>query len=122
MRGRTLSQGVVIKKKLMQLAASAVIASTLAAVTTTSANAFTLYEDANYGGYGYHANWAKKDGLGTINNKASSVKNSPGKWFYDGRGYTGRKVYIYGNNANLKKLKTNLPWYQNWNDRFESYK
>lgn len=114
--------GVSIKKSILKVISTGAVACLLSVTMATSANAFGMYEDSNYSGYRYNANWAQKDGLGTVNKKVSSISGSPGKWFYEGRGYTGRKVYISGSNSNLKKLHTNLPWYQSWNDRMQSYK
>lgn len=90
---------------------------------STAAFAFPIYEDADYAGYTYQATWAQKDGLGTMNAQASSMRApAAGKTFYEGRGYVGRSVYLRGNVPRLTQIGTGLGWGQSWNDRIQSYR
>lgn len=45
-----------------------------------------------------------------------------GKTFYEDRGYAGRSVKLRGNVPYLSNVTTGLGWFQNWNDRIQSYK
>ncbi|MGO3885005.1 MAG: hypothetical protein ACTJHU_01800 [Mycetocola sp.] len=112
-----------MSKKLWSVAGGGVLVAALTLGAAGSASAFPIYEDANYGGYAYQATWAKKDGLGTLNKKGSSMKApAAGKTFYESRGYTGRSVKLRGNVPRLADISTGLGWLQNWNDRIQSYK
>jgi len=111
-----------MKKKLWSVLAGGVVAAGLAFGGAAPASAFPIYEDSNYRGYAYQAIWARKDGLGTINRKGSSMRApAGGKTFYEGLGYVGRSVHLRGNVPCLSNIRTGLGWFQTWNDRIQSY-
>ncbi|NQX04559.1 hypothetical protein HQQ82_07065 [Rathayibacter sp. VKM Ac-2856] len=112
-----------MKRRYGAHVASFLAAAALAFGGATTASAFPIYENADYGGYVYGAAWAEKDGLGTMNREASSLKAPPGgKTFYEDRGYTGGSVRLSGDVSALTHVTTGLSWPLNWNDRIESYR
>ncbi|WP_217274402.1 hypothetical protein [Rathayibacter sp. VKM Ac-2835] len=85
------------------------------------ASAFPIYEDADFRGYAYQATWVEKDGLGSINRKASSLKTPNRKTFYENRGMVGRSIRLQGDVSALSSLTSGLNWLETWNDRIQSY-
>ncbi|QHF23380.1 hypothetical protein GTU73_04730 [Rathayibacter sp. VKM Ac-2804] len=85
------------------------------------ASAFPIYEDADFRGYAYQATWVEKDGLGSINRKASSLKTPNRKTLYENRGMVGRSIRLQGDVSALSSLTSGLNWLETWNDRIQSY-
>ena len=110
------------KKKFGALLASGAVTAALAVAGATHASAFQVYEDADFRGYAYQATWAKKDGLGSVNRKGSSLRApEEGKTFYENRGYSGRSIGLRGDVSALSSRTDGLNWLETWNDRIQSY-
>ncbi|ROS28603.1 hypothetical protein EDF22_0328 [Rathayibacter sp. PhB127] len=112
-----------MKKKHGSLLVSGAVTAALAFGGATTASAFPIYEDADYRGYAYQATWGQKDGLGSVNRKASSLKApDSGKTFFEDRNFMGRSIFLQGDVSALSSLTSNLGWLETWNDRIESYR
>ncbi|NQX15351.1 hypothetical protein [Rathayibacter sp. VKM Ac-2857] len=110
-----------MKKKYGAILASGSVTAALAFAGAPTAAAFQVYEDADFRGYVYQATWGQKDGLGSVNRKASSLKTPERKTFYENRGYEGRSIRLQGDVSALSSLTSGLNWLETWNDRIQSY-
>ncbi|ROQ57197.1 hypothetical protein EDF36_2722 [Rathayibacter sp. PhB152] len=111
-----------MKKKYGAILVSGAVTAALAFGGATTASAFPIYEDADYRGYAYQATWGQKDGLGSVNRKASSLKApQEGKIFWENRGYSGRSIGLQGDVSALSSRTDGLNWLETWNDRIQSY-
>ena len=111
-----------MKNRYGALLASGAVTAALALGAAPIASAFPIYEDADFRGYAYQATWVEKDGLGSVNRKASSLKApNQGKIFWENRGYSSRSIGLQGDVSALSSRTDGLNWLETWNDRIQSY-